>query len=326
MAIRKKRTRAELRREERTHATSGTKAHGDLVRNRDGHVHLVWLWLIGFLVYFGWNWGVETAFTATLGQLHLHAMNLGYGDVLQAPLWATMVLHGYDPLMSIVENLGTVIIFLVLAKLLHNKGDHEGFELPGLGKWLLVGLFAALSGTVLCLLTDSLRLTAPLSAPVFSLAALIAAPVCFLSTLAGEVFMMDYLYESARAHLKRTPSILLLVAVEFVAHGGWHLSWIGMLNLMLQVTLCCMLHDRYGLAAPTGLFTGWNFVLSAVFVTASGQTSDGVWSVYHVSEAWLTGGSHGLFNGACATAFLLGVLLFVHFVHKYRAPVAETAG
>ena len=57
MAIRKKRTRAELRREAReseAHAPDA-RSHGDLVRNRDGHVHLVWLWLIGFLVYFGWN-------------------------------------------------------------------------------------------------------------------------------------------------------------------------------------------------------------------------------------------------------------------------------
>lgn len=323
MALQKKKTRAELRRAERAHGTHDGKVHGDLVRNRDGHVHLIWLWLIGFLVYFGWNWGVETVFSATLGQLHMHAMNLGYGDILQAPLWATVVLHGYDPLMSVVESLGTVVIFLVLAKLLHNKGDHEGFELPGLGKWLLVGLAAALVGVILCLLTDSLRLAAPLSEPAFSLSTLIAAPVCFLSTLASEVFMMDYLYESARAHLRRIPSMLLLLLVEFIAEGGWHLSWIGMANVALQVLLCCMLHDRYGLAAPTGLFTGWSFVLSAVFVTAGGQVSDGVWTVYHVSEEWLTGGGHGLFNGVYMSFFLLAVLLGVHFLHRYRAPGTE---
>ena len=323
MALRKQKTRADLRREERAHASPEARPHGDLVRNKDGHVHLIWLWLIGFLVYFGWNWGVETVFSATLGQLHLHAMNLGYGDILQAPLWATVVLHGYDPLLFVVESLGTVVIFLVLAKLLHNKGDHEGFELPGLGKWLVVGLVAALAGVALCLLTDSLRLAAPLREPKFSLTTLIAAPVCFLSTLAGEVFMMDYLYESARAHLKRLPSMVLLLAVEFIAEGGWHLSWIGMVNVALQVLLCCMLHDRYGLAAPTGLFTGWSFVHTALFVNLSAGAADGVWSVYHVSEIWLTGGSHGLFNGLYMTFFLLAVLLGVHFLHKYRAPGAE---
>lgn len=293
-------------------------------RGENGHVHLIWLWLIGFLVYFVWNWSVEAIFGATLGRLHVHAMNLGYGDVLQAPLWATMVIHGYDPLMSMVESIGTVIIFLALAHVLHNKGDHEGFELPGLGKWLVVGLVAALAGTALCLLTDSMRLAAPLSEPRFSVLTLVAVPECFLATLAGEVFMMDYLYESARAHLKRLPSIALLLVVEFVAEGGWHLSPIGMLNVALQVSLCCMLHDRYGLAAPTGLFTAWNFVHSALFANLSSHAADGVWSVYHVSEAWLTGGSHGLFNGVYMTFFLLAVQIFVHFHHKYRG--AEKLG
>ena len=295
-------------------------ARGGLFRNGAGHVRLLWLWLIGFAAYAAWNWGVEFAFAQTLGRLHSHAMNLSYGDVLQAPLWATMVIRGYDPLLSIVESLGTVAIFLTLARILHNKGDHEGFELPGLGKWLLVGLVAALAGTGLCLLTDSMRLAAPLAEPKFSLATAVAAPECFLATLAGEVFMMDYLYESARAHLKRLPSILLLLVVEFVAEGGWHLSAIGMLNVALQVSLCCMLHDRYGLAAPTGLFTAWSFVHSALIANLSSHAAGGVWSVYHVSEPWLTGGSHGLFNGVYMTAFLLAVQLFVHFRHRYRGP------
>ncbi len=294
-------------------------------RNQEGHVRLVWLWLIGFAVYAAWNWGVEFAFAQTLGRLHSHAMNLSYGDILQAPLWATLVIRGYDPLLSMVESLGTVVIFLSLARVLHNKGDHEGFELPGLGRWLVVGLVAALAGTGLCLLTDSMRLAAPLSEPRFSLATLVAAPECFLATLAGEVFMMDYLYESARAHLKRLPSILLVMVVEFVAEGGWHLSWIGMLNVVLQVSLCCMLHDRYGLAAPTGLFTGWSFVHSALLVNLGGAAG-GVWSVYHVSEEWLTGGSHGLFNGVYMTAFLLAVQVFVHFRHKYRETAEKAAG
>ena len=283
------------------------KACVGLLRNRAGAVRLPWLWLIGFIVYFAWNWGAQFAFGLTLGRLHSHAMNLNYNDAVQAPLWASMVLRGYEPLLAIVQIAGTIAIFFSLKRLLHNHGDHEGFDLRCLGRWTLLGLGAALAGTLLCLLTDSLRLELPLSEPRLSLSLLEALPVCLLATMAGEVFMMDYLYESARSHLRLLPSIVLLVAVEFIAEAGWHLSWIGRINVILQILLCCELHDRYGLAAPTGLWFGWGVVQSAVF----SMDGSGVWTAYCVSESWLTGGSHGLFNGACMTALLVGVLLWL---------------
>ena len=283
------------------------RLRGGLLRNRTGAVRLLWLWLAGFAVYFIWNWGAEFVFAQTLGRLHSHAMNLNYNDAVQAPLWASMVLRGYEPLLAVVQSVGTIIIFFSLKRLLHNHGDHEGFDLHCLARWTLLGLVAALAGTGLCLLTDSLQLEFPLSEPRLSLSLLEALPVCLLATMAGEVFMMDYLYESARAHLRLVPSVALLVAVEFVAEAGWHLSWIGRINVLLQILLCCALHDRYGLAAATGLWFGWSFAASALFAQGTGS----VWTVYHVSEAWLTGGSHGLFNGACMTALLVGVLVWL---------------
>ena len=298
------------------------RARGGLFRNREGTVRLFWLWLIGFAVYFVWNWGVEFIFAQTLGRLHSHAMNLDFGDAVQAPLWASMVLRGYEPLLAIAESVGTIAIFFSLKRLLHNHGDHEGFDFRCLGRWTLLGLGAAVVGTLLCLLTDSLRLELPLSEPNLSLRLLEAMPVCLLATMAGEVFMMDYLYESARAHLRLIPSIVLLVAVEFVAEAGWHLSWIGRINVLLQILLCCELHDRYGLAAPTGLWFGWSLVHSAVFTLGAG----GVWTVYHVSEPWLTGGSHGLFNGICMTALLVGVLIYLRPWRRWARKRAEMAG
>lgn len=291
---------------------------GGIFRNREGVVRLVWLWMTGFAVYFAWNWGVELLFAQTLGRLHSHAMNLNYHDAVQAPLWASMVLRGYEPLLAIAQSVGTILIFFSLKRLLHNHGDHEGFDLRCLGRWTLLGLGAALAGTALCLLTDSLRLELPLSEPNLSLRLLEAMPVCLLATMAGEVFMMDYLYESARAHMRRIPSIALLVAVEFVAEAGWHLSWIGRINVLLQILLCCELHDRYGLAAPTGLWFGWSLVHSALFTLDTG----GVWTLYHVSETWLTGGSHGLFNGVCMTALLAGVLAWLRPWKRWRGKIA----
>lgn len=284
------------------------EARGGLLRNRGGAVRLVWLWLMGFMAYFAWNWGAEQLLALAFGRLHSHAMNLAYADVLQAPFWATMVVGGYEPILSMVESTGTALIFCLLARAMHVKAEHARFDWKRMCLWAMLGLGAAVGGSLICVATDSMRLMLPLSEPKFAWPTLAALPVCFLSALAGEVFMMDYLYETARPRLKHLPCILLLVAVEFVAEGGWHLSWMGMVNVVLQILLCCLLHERYGLAAATGLWFGWSFGLSALMVNVSFGGSGGVWSLYNVSEPWLTGGSHGLFDGAIMSALLLGAL------------------
>ena len=133
--------------------------------------------------------------------------------------------------------------------------------------------------------------------------------------MAGEIFAMDYLYESARLHANRVLSIALVVVVEFVAEGGWHLHPIGMVNVVLQVLICCLMHEKFGLAAPLGLWVGWDYVLQAIFVQGGG-----VWSVYHVSEAWLTGDGHLIFGGAWATVFMLGIAAWLLFYRKKRFP------
>lgn len=275
-------------------------------------LRVFWLWVLGFAVYFAWTWGVERLFGLIFGRLHLHAMNLAYGDVIQAPLWATMFIEGYDPLLSIVESLGMALIFYYIAKHSQTRTYHSHFDVPRMFRWAALGLAVGLGGSLLCVLTDSMRLALPLSEPDFSWSVAIALPMCFLSTLAGEIFMMDYLYDAARARMHRIPCILLLIVVEFVAEGGWHLSWIGMLNVMLQILVCCLLHEQFGLAAPTGLFFGWSFALSALTVNVSYGARGGLWSLYNVSEPWLTGGSHGIFDGVIMTALLLGVVAFLY--------------
>ena len=280
---------------------------GGIFRSPAGGLRLVWLWIIGLAAYFAWNWGVELAFSLVLGRLYTHAVNLRAASAAQTPVWAEIALQGYAPLHSIVKSVGTILIALGLKKCLRIGRGRAGFDMRRMLQWALAGLAAALAGTAICLLTDSLRLELPLSEPGFAPRTALAVPVCLLSAFAGAAFMLGYLYESARTRLRRAPSILLLTAVEFAAGAGWRLGWIGMLNLVLQALICCLLYDRFGLAAPIGLWFGWDFVLSALFVRGSG----GVWTVYCVSEAWLTGGSDGLFGGICATVFLLIALAWL---------------
>ena len=291
-----------MKRHESTPA--GGANRGGLWKNERGQFRLVWLWLAGFAIYALLNRGAEAVVALAMHRLNAYLNALATVGELQTPLWASAILDHYDPILSMVEGLMTIAVFLWLSKRFRlGGGHHHAFRPTQALRWMLAGVLGAVAGVAICLAVDSLRLERTLTEPAFSLATALLLPVCAISTMAGEVFAMDYLYESARLHISRWASILLIVAAEFVAEGGWHLHPIGMVNVGMQVLICCLMHDRFGLAAPLGLWFGWNYVLQALFVQGSG-----VWPVYHVSEAWLTGDGHLIFGGAWATLFMLGIV------------------
>lgn len=267
-------------------------------RGGNGHIRLIWLLLIGIAVYLLWERIVEMA------EEFAFEMLAGTGDT---PIMKLLRVYT-GPLISVLGGIGTIAIFSFLKDRLHGEEENEPFEIRSLLKWFCVGFAGAIAGTVICLLADSLRLTLPLSEPVFSLSTVLALPVCFVVTLAGEVFMMEYIYESARLHLKRVFCIILVICIEFLEQRAWRLGGVGMVNVALKALVCCLMHVTVGLAATTGLWFGWGFVLSALF-----GLSGCAWTVYHVSEAWLTGGNLGLFCGITATVFMLAVIAYLYF-------------
>ena len=283
---------------------------GSLLRSEDGRPRLLWLWLIGFALYAAWVWGTDAVFLHTLGRVQ----DLAHEGIFQTPMWETFVTHGWAPLASIVESLGLLLIFGWLDRRLSLHSRHERFNYRVCARWMLVGLLSALAGVALCLIFDSLRLEYPLRLPRFTLSTFIAIPEIFLATRAGELFMMDYLYDGARLHVPRYVALILLIIVEFVADAGWKLSWIGMANLILQVTVVTELHERYGLCAAAGLWFGWDYVLSALMVIGD----EGVWSLYRVSDPWLTGGHHGLFEGVWMTAVILGIMGYLWLAAHWK--------
>lgn len=285
-----------------------------IVWNKDGRLRLVWLWLVGFALYFAWVWGTDVIFAHLFGRLE----GLVHEGLLQTPMWETFSEHGYSAIASIVESAGLILLFMWMYKKMGVHGHYEKFNHRICTKWVAVGALAALAGVGLCLLTDSLRLDVPLSQPNFSWTTLVAVPEIYLATRAGEVFMMDYLYDGARQRVPRPAALAMLIVVEFVADAAWHLSWIGMLNLALQVTVVSELHERYGLAAAAGLWFGWDYVLSAIFPIDGA----GVWPLYRVSEPWLTGGHHGLFEGVWMTAVILGIMAYLWLRVHWR-PLKE---
>lgn len=278
-----------------------------LIKDKDGRVRLVWLWLLGFAICIAWVWGTDALFEAIFGRLS----GLTHEGALQTPLWELFSERGWAALASVTESVGLILIFSVICRGLRIQAEPEKFNHRICTFWVCVGALAALAGIGLCLLTDSLRPVHPYRQPNFTLMTLVAMPQIFLATRAGEVFMMDFLYDSARSRLPRPIALALVVVVEFLTDAAWQLSWLGMINVVLQVVLVSELHERHGLAAAAGLWFGWDYVLSVLFPI----DSPGVWQLYRVSDPWLTGGHHGLFEGAWMT-FVLLVIMLCLFISK----------
>ena len=291
------------------------KRRDRFLKNERGQFHLIWLWLVGFLVYALLNRGIEMLLALGTHAIRAYLTAMALQGELQTPLWAITIFTFYDPILTIAESVATIFAFSWLSRRFRLSSQHHAFEFGRMLKWLPIGIIGAVAGVTLCLMTDSLRMEWPLNEPGVSVTTAVLLPMCFLSTMAGEIFAMDYLYESARLHTNRVVSIILVAVVEFIAEGGWHLHPIGMVNVVLQVIICCMMHERYGLAAPLGLWAGWNYILQAIFVHGGG-----VWSLYHVSEAWLTGDGHLIFGGAWATLFMLCIVMWLLHGRKKRFP------
>lgn len=267
---------------------------------------------MGFCTYALLNLLPEFGFNHFFAPLRSHAMNPGFADALQAPLWSIPVVNGYEAVFGLLESLWTVAVFWWLARRMCASDALPKFHVKEGFKWILPGGLAALAGIAMCLWVDSLRLELPLAEPNIRFRILIAIPVCFCAILAGMVFALKFLYSSAKKRLGSLWALTLVATLEFAAMAGWHLSIWGMTNLFLLMCICCLLYDRHGLVAPVGLIFGWKYVLSAIFTLSK----DGVWTVYHVSDLWLTGGNLGLDNSAWMTLLLIGLLVYMFASRK----------
>ena len=268
--------------------------------NHEKQLRLLWVWLIGLAAYYLWNW-------------HLTALISGGIEALYA-LSVSVLIQGIPTVrIEMISAVGTIVIFLVLSKKLLGKREEERFNWGRMFKWAGIGFIAAVAGILLCLILDSLRLETSFAQPAFGITQLIALPLCFLVKLAGEIFVMDYLFESAQERLNKYIAFFMVLAVELLLEGmEEELTVFMLINSSLQVLLCCLMHNRVGLPATVGLLFGWSYVLTAIFSTSNGV----IWQYYTVSENWLTGGEAGLFGGAWATLVL--VLLIASMLLRDR--------
>lgn len=272
------------------------------LRNRRGELRLAWLWLAGFAAIGMWSAALELFFTGEVtGGVPACILRM----VQLTPLWSIPALAGESALFVILKSAGIALIALGL-KRAQAGGRLRMRMAAAVPRWTALGLGVALLGTGLTLVLDSQRTELPLSEPVLRGQALLAVPLCLMVALSGTLFLACFLYDGARQRLGHIPAMLLLLPTGFLLMSGWYLSWLGWFNVLLQVLGTCLLYERWGPMAPAGFWFGWSYALTALFQPGT----QGIWTVYHVSERWLTGGNYGLFNGMWATIVLVGLCVW----------------
>ena len=186
-------------------------------------------------------------------------------------------------------------------------------------------LFAVLLGLLLsgglgarALATDCMRVESPWSAPHFSLSQLSALLVLALGRLLGEMLTKRLCFDALRARSRRRAWIVSVALATLLNLRG--LSVLGVLNALLMAMVGCALYERGGLLASAALQTIWaagaTLLLGFPGMNASAAA---VWPLYHVSDAWLTGGNAGPMSGAWFTLLLSAALLIL-----LRQPLVST--
>lgn len=292
---------------------------GRWLRNRRGQVRLVWLWMAGIIAAGLWSAALEMLFAggATGGVLAciLRATQL-------TPLWSLPALTGQSALYVALKCAGIALIALGFRRAQAGEASGMRARAAQLPRWTALGVGAALLGIGLALALDSLRTELPLTEPALGGQALLAVPLCFVMALSDTMFLTCFLYDGARQRLGRIPALLLLLPMGFLLMSGWSLSWLGWLNVLLQLLGICLLYERWGLAAPVGFWFGWSYALTALFHPGA----QGVWTIYHVSERWLTGGNYGLFNGVWGTLVLAGLCIWAMRPLRWPKPRRNALG
>lgn len=163
----------------------------------------------------------------------------------------------------------------------------------------LTGLLLPAMLTALALALDSMRLERPLSEPALHLALALAllesAAICFSH---GALYLR-LIFDAAEARAGRSAAYFIACALTVLTaalRGG---NAAALLCAAAASAAQCALYERGGLFAPVAMeiaFSAWTSLLFG----GLGESFPGVspvYALYHVSEAWLTGGGAGLAFG-----------------------------
>ena len=269
----------------------------------DGGLRSGWKMARDAALYLGVFYGVLFGLAGGFGAL-FNAWGLTTDNLYRAPVWAQRVVAWHsDFAYAAAYVLSGIAGFLMTQRCVRSRARSLWI---GVGAGALIA--ALLTAVALCL--DCMRLEWPLSEPSLSVAQMASAAVLVVGKLSGEILTKRILFERAG---RRTVGYALVCAATFLMMRAWTDAAMA-LNTVLAAVVGCALYERGGLAASAGfpcamyLWFGLIFAWPGMSISASP-----LYALYHVSDAWLTGGNMGAMSGwGCAILLMIGAILLLH--------------
>ena len=234
-------------------------------------------------VFYGAIFGLAALFGALFSTWGLTTDNLQ-----RAPLWARQVVIWHTDF-----SYALAYVLSGLAGVLLTRRRVRG----GQGSlWMGVGLGVLIASllTAIAVGFDCMRMERPLSEPVLSASQLASAAVLILGKLSGEILTKRILFEGAK---RRIVGYTLVCVATFLLIGAWT-GVAAAVNAVLAAIVGCALYEHGGLAASSGFQCALYLWLGLIFGWPGLTVSvSPVYALYHVSDAWLTGGASGVLNG-----------------------------
>lgn len=269
------------------------------LRGKDGSVRTVWRILFPAAVYALAFYGVLYGLAAAFGKL-FDAWGLTNSNLSYAPKWARIIVYTHtDFCYALAYLVGAVLLMLFT----------RGREKPKSRAWtkgIALGLAFGGGITAVALLFDSVRLERPLNEPQFSIQTLIAFALIVVGKFSHEALCRRLIYGMLR---KKQSAALISALVTTILIGEW--TVIGVLSGFLLGLAACALYERGGLPASTAFQATWTAWATLLF-GFPGMTVNAtpVYALYHVSDAWLTGGNASILSGLWSlTALLIANLI-----------------
>lgn len=281
---------------------------GRVFKTENGALRPAWRTIFGVIAYFAAFYVVLYGLAAIFGAL-FDAWGLTNDNLALAPNWARRIVYSHTDFCYAAAYLVSSGAGLWIAR----RNEKARRSLKAI--WIAMGVGLAMSAglTLIAFAMDSVRLERPLGEPHFSVQTLIAFFLIAIGKFSHEVLCRRLIYAQLRAW--KASAVLVSSAVTAILIGEWTVC--GAISGILVGMVACALYERGGLIASAAMQTVWTAWCALVFgFPGMNVNANPVYAVYHVSDAWLTGGNGSVLGGAwCALVAAIACIIL------YRTPI-----
>lgn len=270
----------------------------------DGRLRVWWKLLVAAVCWYVGRLPVNTALLWLLSRL-FRLWGLNAANLSLAPVWMQTLSRWSVPLCAAVTDLLTAAILLFPLRVRFGRK-----------RTFIAALIVSCAGTLLLslgfLALDSLRLLEKVPRFTWDVPVLLLTGFC--ASPAQGLAVFGFAFRELKGKMPRPVAHLLCAALFFAVSGGYRLGIMGMVNVLLLGAALSVAAERWSVGCAVGLQTGllWASTALLSYPDCAGQ---GLFTLYAVSENWLTGGKGGLTSSTCLTAACILFLAF-HFLHK----------